>query len=108
MGEHYGALWSWAKDHQDFKNMIGKDPPFFNSTTDKERFHNFLKYPRVKGNSIKHFYEGYESEGRFEVDCWVFTDDLQVSLYECLRQYEEQGGILNWDNPIVSNFKKLV
>jgi len=106
--EGYGSLLKWVRRDPKFKKMIGKDAPFFNSSRDIRHFHKFLKYPQIVGRIHRHFSNHYEYEGRAEVDCWVFTDDLQVSLYECLRQYEVQGGVINWLDPSVIAFKKVV
>jgi len=36
------------------------------------------------------------------VDCWVYVDDFQATLYSCLREYEMQGGLVDWDTPLLS------
>ena len=36
------------------------------------------------------------------VDCWVHVDDFQATLYSCHRDHEMQGGLLDWDAPLLS------
>lgn len=98
----YGYLWTYSKKHPDLAELLGNDPPFFNSTRDVKSFHTFLKYHKLLGRAHKHIEMSYIDDNRLEVDCWVFVDDFQVSLVKCLRQYEAQGGDINWDTPLIS------
>ena len=38
--------------------------------------------------------------------CWVYVDDFKATLYSCLRQYEMQGGLVDWDAPLLSALVK--
>jgi len=44
----------------------------------------------------------YVPEMPDSVDCWVYVDDFQATLYSCLREYEMQGGLVDWDAPLLS------
>lgn len=47
-----------------------------------------LDYP------TKHFLDHYST--RPNIDCWVHTGDFAGSLRSCLKQFEKQGGHVNW------------
>ena len=58
------------------------------------------------GNSTtrarKMTFKKYVPEMPDSVDCWVYVDDFQATLYSCLREYEIQGGLVDWDAPLLS------
>merc|ERR1711971_1060954 len=97
---HNGGVWHYAKDHENLGKLIGTDGPMFNSSNDIKKFHEFLKHPRIFGRVHNQLNRNYKDNKDYEVDCWVYVDDFQVSLYQCLRQYEMQGGYLDWDSPL--------
>ena len=97
---HHGGVWHQATKHKRLANLIGEDGPMFNSSSDVEKFHGFLKHRAVFGRVHKQLNRNYKDGKELEVDCWVFVDDFQVSLYQCLRQYEAQGGYLDWNSSL--------
>lgn len=122
--DHYLSLWSYGstktgymynKSYQKRQNWTlqayGKDPPKFDSARDIDAFKNiWLKDKAIKGLMSRRFIQSFgyeESPSSLEdissvVDCWVYVDDFQASLYSCLRKYEDQGGYVNWDAPLLS------
>lgn len=94
----------------------GHDSPTFDSQEDIKRFQQlWLPDPNIRGIIAKRFREGY---GRpmangstifsrpSSVDCWVYVDDFKATLYSCLREYEMQGGLVDWDAPLLSALVK--
>jgi hypothetical protein len=102
----------------------GQDPPTFDSPRDIHAFRNvWLKDKKVKGLMTKRFYQSFGRVPQYKkkkqtsppsfssssssdmsnvVDCWIYLDDFQATLYTCLRQYEHRGGYVNWTAPLVS------
>ena len=98
----------------------GHDSPTFDSQEDIKRFQQlWLPDPNIRGMIAKRFRDGY---GRpnitvmangstiysrpAPVDCWVYVDDFKATLYSCLREYEMQGGLVDWDAPLLSALVK--
>ena len=66
----------------------GQDPPLFNSQRDIEAFRNvWLKGSRIQGLLAKRFRKNFGDHFMKKVDCWVFIDDFQGSLFSCLKQF---------------------
>ena len=91
----------------------GQDAPLFDSRRDIEAFQKiWLKDPQIVGKMryrfIRNFGHVSSSSGISHVDCWVFLDDFQGTLYSCLKQFEDQGGWLDWDTPLLSELTKDV
>jgi hypothetical protein len=128
--DQYISLWSYGSNQvgymynkflQKYPNWTlqayGQDPPTFDSPRDIHAFRNiWLKDDKVKGEMTRRFHQSF---GRLPhknkntstssmmmmpsvVDCWVYVDDFQATLYTCLREYENQGGHVNWDAPLLS------
>jgi hypothetical protein len=122
--DHYLSLWSYGSTKTGYMyttsyktrrnwtiEAYGKEPPKFDSDRDIHAFKNiWLKDKTIKGLMSRRFVQsfGHEEtptslqEMSNVVDCWVYIDDFQASLYACLKEYEDQGGYVDWDAPLVS------
>jgi hypothetical protein len=36
----------------------------------------------------------------------VYVDDFEATLYSCLREYKMQGGLVDWDAPLLSKLPR--
>ncbi|EOD05621.1 hypothetical protein EMIHUDRAFT_220067 [Emiliania huxleyi CCMP1516] len=103
--DHYLSLWAFGsagrgvspcnqdKEASLCKEQYGKDPPYFNSSADVNRFHRWMGFPSVQGEVAHRFMNSYvDAEGETFVDCWVVTDRFLDSLFRCLRMFASQGG----------------
>lgn len=108
----YLSLWSFGSKGggafvRSFKNrtdLYGLHPPF-NSTSDKERFKNWMQHHEVKGIIQKRLIGSYGTDGTDimdSVDCWVVLEDFEWTLWRCLRLYEDQGGFVDWKDPLIA------
>lgn len=109
-----GSLYVSYRKTQWSKAAYGKDYPKFDSPRDINAFRQvWLKSSRILGIIGKRHAASYgvrTSRGRFvrdphsayHVDCWIFLDDYDATLYDCLREYEAQGGLVNWNAPLLS------
>lgn len=108
--DHYLSLWAFGsagrgvspcnqdKEASLCKEQYGKDPPYFNSSADVNRFHRWMGFPSVQGEVAHRFMNSYvDAEGETFVDCWVVTDRFLDSLFRCLRMFASQGGRVRWD-----------
>lgn len=111
----YLSLWAFGSNgnglfrHQfenDGKGFYGKSPPYFNTTSDKVRFQAWMKHPKVTGVVGDRVKQSYGESVLDSVDCWVFVEDFRRSLLNCLRLYEEQGGIVDWEAPLVEGLQQ--
>ena len=120
--DHYLSLWAFGSDgkgslyhsanrmdHSWSVLAYGKDPPFFDSDRDIASFQNdWLRHDSIRGLITKRFLQSFGFASRSKpnppeaVDCWVFVDDFQASLVSCLQQFEDQGGSVNWNAPLLS------
>jgi len=109
-----GALYNSYKQTQWSKAAYGKDAPKFDSPRDISTFRQvWLKSFRIRGiigrrhsasygvRSLRRL-NGRDHHSTYHVDCWIFLDDYDATLYDCLRQYEAQGGLVNWNAPLLS------
>jgi len=114
----YLSLWSFASlGRGTFRKLVlrneqlyGESPPF-NTQSDIQRFHKWMKHPKVVGIIGKRVKNSYGYGGRNKsnivdnIDCWVFVENFQQSLFHCLEQYEKQGGYVDWESKILSQLK---
>ena len=101
----YVSLWSWAslgngefrKETVTDQSLYGRDFPYFNTSDDKERFQKWMEHPKVSGIVGNRVRDSYGENVLDTVDCWVFVEDFSSSLLECLYQYDQQGGYVDWN-----------
>jgi len=121
--DHYLSLWAYGSTGKGaFQRNVdgfGKDAPYFDSVRDIDAFrHTWLRHPIIKGRLARRHHK-YFGENHFQdmikdklhsypVDCWVYVDDFQSTLYSCLREYEIQGGHVNWTAPLLSNLVREI
>jgi hypothetical protein len=117
--DQYLSLWAFGstrrghmyntfdrKDHNWTMKAYGKDPPAFDSDRDIATFQNdFLRNDKVRGLIAGRFHQSY-GKSTPSVDCWVFVSDFGESLVSCLRQFEDQGGSVNWTAPLLAGVVK--
>jgi len=119
--DHYLSLWAYGSTGKGaFQRNVdgfGKDAPYFDSVRDIDAFrHTWLRHPIIKGRLARRHHK-YFGENHFQdmikdklhsypVDCWVYVDDFQSTLYSCLREYEIQGGHVDWTAPLLSELVK--
>lgn len=103
-GSHGGGSFQdvFTKHNESGSELFGESSPYFNTTSDKERFRAWTKHPLVAGVVGKRVKSSYGKSVLDTVDCWVFVEDLRDSLLGCLRMYEDQGGFVDWQAPSVS------
>jgi len=127
--DHYLSLWAFGSEgkgdayaksiHTDRSWSVlayGKDPPAFDSHRDIASFQkHWLRHSSVRGLIAKRFLQSFAFEFSSSskhkpttnppeaVDCWVFVDDFQASLVSCLQQFEDQGGSVNWNAPLLAD-----
>lgn len=88
--------------------LYGKDAPHFDSERDIKAFHRWLRDGPARKIIARRFIQSYgehhDKKGMLpqNVDCWIYVDDFQKTLYTCLREYENQGGFVNWTSPTLS------
>lgn len=83
-------------------DLYGVSAPYFNTTSDKKRFLAWMKHPMVVGRVGNRVKESYGESFLDTVDCWVFVEDFQNSLLNCLQRYADQGGFVDWQAPTVA------
>lgn len=121
--DHYLSLWAYGSTGKGaFQRNVdgyGKDAPYFDSVRDIHAFrHTWLRHPIIKGR-LGRRHRKYFGQNHFQdmikdkldfypVDCWVYVDDFQSTLYSCLREYEIQGGHVNWTAPLLSNLVREI
>jgi len=114
-----GGLYEELKmDNYNFTvDAYGHDSPTFDTKEDIRRFqHKWLRDQKVIGLIARRHRESYGRPNVLEtadggtrigtpdsVDCWVYVDDFQATIYSCLREYEMQGGLVDWDTPLLSD-----
>ena len=106
----YLSLWSWGSlGHGFFRkkevtnpDLYGVSPPYFNTTLDKNRFWDWMQDPSVVGIVGDRVTASYGDTVLDRVDCWVFVEDFQNTLLGCLRMYQNQGGFVDWEAPMVA------
>ena len=123
---HYLSLWSYAtvnkksgfrsgqhRKLKDLEDLYGKDTPFFNSSQDVTRFQRWMRHDKVTGLMMSRYNHNYlPTQKRFQVngkkgfrvrdarehvDCWVFVEDFESTFINCLREFEAQGGSVDWE-----------
>jgi len=112
-----GLYYTLKKKNNNFTvDAYGNDSPTFDSREDIQRFQQkWLPDHNVLGLIARRHRKSYGRPNVIEttdggtrigrpnsVDCWVYVDDFQATLYSCLREYEMQGGLVNWDAPLLS------
>jgi len=117
---HFLSLWSYSSasrhgqfgsGHKEIRHLLGKDEPFYNSSADIARFQEWMLTKPVSGLMMKRYTKSFLSkhqnpkhaEIKERVDCWVFVEDFESTLVNCLRKFEEQGGTVNWEAPKLKN-----
>ncbi|GFH46633.1 hypothetical protein CTEN210_03107 [Chaetoceros tenuissimus] len=126
--DHYLSLWSYGSHGAgNFRNQFrskryngtfddwvyqayGKDPPTYDSERDVYAFqYVWLRSRFVKFEIAKRFRKSYGTPRVIQdkvindpVDCWVYVDNFKATFYTCLKQYENQGGYVNWTAPLLS------
>ena len=114
--DHYISLWSYKygglynslqkKDKEWTEKAYGKHPPLFDSADDIYAFqYEWLRDSKIQGLIGRRHRESYGEKSAlldYPVDCWVYVDDYQATLYSCLRKYEAQGGVVNWTTPLMT------
>jgi len=108
---HFLSWWSWKSDggsglypsrkSPNITKFLGKDAPYYNSTRDIQRFRKWIKQPGIRGQVEYHFRHNYGAPP-VGADCLVIVEDFSNSLLHCLQMYEQQGGFVNWDSPLVA------
>ena len=131
----YVSLWSFASlNHGRFRQKVlpdaqyyGESPPYFNTSSDLQRFQAWMTHPSVVGAIGRRVNENYGTTTPIinsdndndddnnnnenivnNVDCWVFVENFQQTLLECLERYENQGGYVDWTSDAVSQLKQEV
>mmetsp|Transcript_28303 Transcript_28303/g.58803 ORF Transcript_28303/g.58803 Transcript_28303/m.58803 type:complete len:423 (+) Transcript_28303:120-1388(+) len=121
--DQFLSLWAYGSSGRGalHRNVdgYGIDAPYFDSPRDIDAFrHTWLRHPIIKGRLARRHHK-YFGENHFQdmikdklhsypVDCWVYVDDFQSTLYSCLREYEIQGGHVNWTAPLLSNLVREI
>ena len=101
----YLSLWSWGslgngafrKSVVTNPDLYGVSKPYFNTTSDRDRFLTWMKDPLVVGTVGARVKDSYGESVLDTVDCWVFVEDFRDSLLGCLKMYEDQGGFVDWE-----------
>ena len=113
------------KDYNWTLTAYGQDPPTYESERDVQAFRRWLKSRHIANLVTKRFEQsfgkqvisphGEDSSSAIRstampdtVDCWVFVDDFQATLYSCLKQFEDQGGAVDWNEPLISAIAKKI
>lgn len=66
---------------------------------------NFSQYFHGRdGDAAKIFKKRHAQS---QVDCWVDVGSFRESLKYCLRCFEDQGGVVNWQAPILDTFLRV-
>lgn len=106
------------------RKAYGQDGPLFDSERDIHAFrHVWLRDKDVKGVVAQRFasqfhvptdvidkYSAADNNNNdneqhelvpkpSQVDCWVYVEDFIETFYNCLKQFENQGGYVKWDKP---------
>lgn len=106
--------------HSWTKKAYGRDSPLFDSERDINAFrHVWLRDKDVLGVIAQRFADSYgvskaimnsnksndeEAHDKYiklpqQVDCWVYVENFVETFYNCLKEFEEQGGYIDWDTP---------
>ena len=117
--DHLISTWAWAssgngalfwnnrrQDPEWTKLAYGQDAPLYDSERDIDTFRNvwMKRYKNLIGSRFLKNYGDKEPE----VDCWIYVDNYKATFYSCLREYENQGGYVNWTAPILANLTRDV
>ena len=121
--DHFISLWSFGsseagglysenkrQDPEWTKLAYGQDAPLFDSERDIDSFRNvwMKRYKTEIGGRFMKYY-GHKPEGILEkVDCWIYLDNYKATFYSCLKEYENQGGYVNWTAPMLANLTRDV
>lgn len=120
--DQYLSLWAYGSSGRGalHRNVggYGKDAPYFDSPRDIDAFrHDWLGNREIKGMIARRHHQSF-GKNRLEdtnahnkldgysVDCWVYVDDFEATTYSCLREYEMQGGHVDWTAPLLSELVK--
>ncbi len=116
--DQYLSLWAYGstgKGGFHYLDGFGKDSPYFDSPRDIDAFrYDWLRHPEFKGIIAKRHDQSFGTQHHhlqndqallhdYPVDCWVYVDDFQATMYSCLREYEMQGGHVNWTAPLLND-----
>ena len=107
-----GGFYHWFPE---MASLYGLDPPYFNSSRDIATFRQWMRNKNVNGLMMERYLHSYqhrqkqlpprESEAKKvrpkkeHVDCWVFVENYESSFIDCLRRFEAQGGLVDWERP---------
>ena len=97
----------FGNGHEEIRHLLGKDKPFYNSSADIARFQGWMSTKQVRGGLLNRYTRSYLSKRRNprhaeikeRIDCWVFVEDFESTLVNCLQKFEAQGGKVNWEAP---------
>mmetsp|Transcript_23217 Transcript_23217/g.47010 ORF Transcript_23217/g.47010 Transcript_23217/m.47010 type:complete len:380 (-) Transcript_23217:3-1142(-) len=120
--DQFLSLWAYGSSGRGalHRNVdgYGKDAPYFDSPRDIDAFrHDWLGNREIKGMIARRHHQSF-GKNRLEdtnadnkldgypVDCWVYVDDFDATMYSCLREYEIQGGHVDWTAPLLSELVK--
>jgi len=96
-----------APGNDKLSNFYGQDAPFFNTSKDIERFHRWMYHPLVHGRvgqRVKKIYSTTNRDDNIDgVDCYVYVEQFQSSLIDCLQKFEAQGGYIDWSTPLIAS-----
>mmetsp|Transcript_5488 Transcript_5488/g.11260 ORF Transcript_5488/g.11260 Transcript_5488/m.11260 type:complete len:380 (+) Transcript_5488:100-1239(+) len=120
--DQFLSLWAYGSSGRGalHRNVdgYGIDAPYFDSPRDIDAFrHDWLGNREIKGMIARRHHQSF-GKNRLEdtnadnkldgypVDCWVYVDDFDATMYSCLREYEIQGGHVDWTAPLLSELVK--
>jgi len=89
------------------ETLYGQDAPHFSTSQDISRFQEWVSHPFVEGAISDRFWHSYGNhlDG---VDCLVFAQDLHPSLLTCIKEYESQGGYVDWSTNELQGLLSIV
>ncbi|KAL7465347.1 hypothetical protein ACHAXS_005673 [Conticribra weissflogii] len=116
--DQYLSLWAYGSSgfgalHRNVDGY-GQDAPHFDTPRDIDTFrHTWLGNKEIKGLIARRHHQSFGKNrlmdtdrdnklDGYAVDCWVYVEDFQATLYSCLKDYEMQGGHVNWTAPLLS------
>mmetsp|Transcript_17298 Transcript_17298/g.36271 ORF Transcript_17298/g.36271 Transcript_17298/m.36271 type:complete len:380 (-) Transcript_17298:46-1185(-) len=120
--DQFLSLWAYGSSGRGalHRNVdgYGKDAPYFDSPRDIDAFrHDWLGNREIKGMIARRHHQSFGNNrledtnadnklDGYPVDCWVYVDDFDATMYSCLREYEIQGGHVDWTAPLLSELVK--
>mmetsp|Transcript_14026 Transcript_14026/g.28643 ORF Transcript_14026/g.28643 Transcript_14026/m.28643 type:complete len:380 (+) Transcript_14026:119-1258(+) len=120
--DQFLSLWAYGSSGRGalHRNVdgYGIDAPYFDSPRDIDAFrHDWLGNREIKGMIARRHHQSFGNNrledtnadnklDGYPVDCWVYVDDFDATMYSCLREYEIQGGHVDWTAPLLSELVK--